>query len=86
MAHETCSLVRDAMHTEETGTITVKGFPRPVRTHRVVGLYDDTEVQGRVIRKQQDGLTLIVDREKLTGKSKAAAIRTLQEVVGQLKD
>jgi class 3 adenylate cyclase len=86
LAHETRSLVQDAILTEETGTITVKGFPRPVRTHRVVGFYDDTEVQGRVIRKQQDGLTLIIDRKKLTGKGKAAAIRALQEVVGQLKD
>ena len=86
LAHETCSLIQDAMLTEETGTITVKGFPRPVRTHRVVGFFDDSTVQGRVIRKQQDGLTLIIDREKLTGKSKAAAIRTLQDVVGQLKD
>jgi class 3 adenylate cyclase len=86
LAHETCSLVQDAILTEETGTITVKGFPRPVKTHRVVGFYDDTEVQGRVIRKQQDGLTLIIDRKNLTKKGKAAAIRTLQEVVGQLKD
>ncbi len=32
IAHETCSLVSDAVLTEETGTITVKGFARPVRT------------------------------------------------------
>ncbi len=86
LAHETYSLVKDAVLTEETGTITVKGFPRPVRTHRVVGLYDDTALQGRVIRKEQDGLTLIIDRDKLTREGKAAAIRALQEVVGQLKD
>ena len=86
LAHETCSLVQDAVLTEETGTITVKGFPKPVRTHRVVGLFDDSAVQGRVIRRQQDGLTLIVDRKKLSGKGKAAAIRALQEVLGQLKD
>ncbi len=86
LAHETNSLVKDAVLTEETGTISVKGFPRPVRTHRVVGLYDDTALKGRVIRKEQDGLTVIIDRDKLTRKGKAAAIRALEEVAGQLKD
>ena len=37
LAHETYALVKDAVLTEETGTITVKGFPRPVKTYRVVG-------------------------------------------------
>ena len=41
LAHETYALVKDEVLTEETGTITVKGFSRPVRTHRVVGALDD---------------------------------------------
>jgi hypothetical protein len=52
----------------------------------VVSLYDDTSIQGRIIRKEQEGLTLIIDRKKLTGKGQADAIRALQEAVGQLKD
>jgi class 3 adenylate cyclase/PAS domain-containing protein len=86
LAHETYSLVKDMVLAEETGTITVKGFPRPVKTYRTVGLYDDTAIQGRIIRKEQEGLTLIIDREKLTREGKAEAIRALQEAVGQLKD
>ncbi len=86
LAHETCSLVKDAVFVEETGTITVKGFARPVRTHRVVGLYDEPTVQGRIIRHEQDGLTLTIDRKKLTKKGKAEAIKVLREAVGQLKD
>jgi class 3 adenylate cyclase/PAS domain-containing protein len=86
LAHETYALVKDAVLAEETGTITVKGFPRPVRTHRVVGLYDDTAFRGRIIRHEQDGLTFTIDRKKLTKKRKAEAIKALQEAVGQLKD
>ncbi len=86
LAHETYSLVKDAVLAEETGTITVKGFPRPVKTYRVVDLYDDTAIRDRIIRKEQEGLTLIIDRKKLTQKGAAAAIRVLQEAVGQLKD
>ena len=86
LAHETCSLVKDAVFVEETGTITVKGFSRPVKTYRVVGLYDDSALQGRIIRHEQDGLTLTIDRKKLTKMGKAKAIKALQEAVGQLKD
>jgi class 3 adenylate cyclase/PAS domain-containing protein len=85
LAHETYSLVKDEVLAEETGTITVKGFPRPVKTYRVVGRYDDTALQGRIIRQEQDGLSLIIDRTKLTQRGKAEAIRALQEAVGQLE-
>ncbi len=68
LAHETFSLVKDVVLTEETGTITVKGFPAPVRTHRVVGLHNDSGIQGRIIRQEQEGMLLIIDQKKLTGK------------------
>lgn len=74
------------MLAEETGTITVKGFPNPVRTHRVVGLHDAAGAPGRVIRQEQDGLLLIIDKKKLSGKGRADAIRILEEAVGRLKD
>ncbi len=86
LAHETYSLVKDDVIAEETGTITVKGFPTPVRTHRVVGLRDDMGAGGRVIRQEQDGLLLIIDQKKLTGKGRSDAIRVLQEAMGRLAD
>jgi class 3 adenylate cyclase len=86
LAHETWSLVKDIVVAEETGTITVKGFPSPVRTHRVVGLREDLASGGRMIRQEQEGLLLIIDQKKLTGKSRADAIRLLQEAMGRLAD
>jgi hypothetical protein len=56
-----------------------------VRTYSVVGLYDDLAEQGRIIRKDEDGLTLIIDRNKLTKKSKARAIKAVEDVLSQLK-
>jgi class 3 adenylate cyclase/PAS domain-containing protein len=85
LAHETYSLVKDAVLAEETGTITVKGFPRPVRTHRVVGLHDSAGAFGRIIRQEQEGLLLIIDQKKLTEQGKADAIRALQDAVGMLQ-
>ena len=84
LAHETHSLVKDTVLTEETGTITVKGFAKPVKTYRVVGLHHDTGTDGRVIRQEQEGLLLIIDQKKLTGKSRAEVIRVLQETLGRL--
>jgi class 3 adenylate cyclase/PAS domain-containing protein len=86
LAHETYSLVKDAVVAEETGTITVKGFAKPVKTYRVVGLRDDTEARGRVIRQEQDGLLLIVDQAKLTGDARADAIKALEDAARRLKE
>jgi hypothetical protein len=71
--------------TEEGDTLTVKGFAKPVRAYRVVGLYDDLADQGRIIHHDQDGLALVIDRNKLTKKGKAEAIKALEEAVAQLK-
>ena len=86
LAHETNALVKDDVLTEEQPPITVKGFPKPVRTHRVVGLIDGTGVQGRVIRQEQDGLLLIVDRHKLGEQGRADAIRILENAAAQLRE
>ncbi len=86
LAHETYALVKDSVIAEETGTITVKGFPTPVKTYRVVGLHDETQFKGRVIRQEQDGLLLIIDKARLSDKGRADAIRLLEEAMGRLKD
>jgi hypothetical protein len=86
MAHETHSLVKDTVMTEEGDALTVKGFVKPVRTYSVVGLYDDLAEQGRIIRRDQEGLALEIDREKLTKKGKAEAIKAIKDVLSQLED
>ena len=85
MAHETHALVKDTVLAEEGDTLTVKGFTKPVRTYSVVGLYDDLVERGRIISRDQEGLALKIDRDKLTKKGKAEAIKALEEAVAQLK-
>ena len=84
LAHETYALVKDAVLTEETGTITVKGFAKPVRTHRVVGVLD-ADGPGRIIRREQDGLLLILDQRKLSGGAREEARRILIDAAERLK-
>jgi class 3 adenylate cyclase len=86
MANETYSLVKDTVLTEEQDAISVKGIAKPVRTYKVVGIYDNLVEQGRIILVEQDGLTLTIDRSKLTKKGGARAIEALENTVSQIKD
>ncbi|MDH3580465.1 MAG: PAS-domain containing protein [Hyphomicrobiales bacterium] len=85
MANETYSLVKDTVLAEEQDTISAKGIAKPVRTYKVVGIYDDLVEQGRIIVVEQDGLTLTIDRNKLTKKGGAKAIKALEKTVSQIK-
>ncbi len=83
MAHETHALVKDTVLAEEGDTLTVKGLAKPVRTYSVVGLYDDLAEQGRIIRKEEEGIRILVDLDK---RDKADAIQTIKDVLSQLED
>jgi hypothetical protein len=41
--------------------------------------------QGRIIRKEQDGMALVIDRNKLTKKGKTEAIKAIKDVLSQLE-
>jgi adenylate cyclase len=81
ISQKTYSLVKDTVLTEEQEAIVVKGFAEPVRTHEVVGIYDDLARQGRIIRKEQAGLRILLDLAK---QDKAAAIAAIKDVLAQL--
>ncbi len=83
LAHETHSLVKDTVHAEEGDTLTVQGFAKPVRTYRVVGLYDDLAEQGRIIHTEQGGARVLVDLRK---GDRADAIKVIKDVLSQLED
>ena len=83
MAHETQALVKDTVLAEEVDTLTIKGFAKPVRTYNVVGLYDDLVEQGRIIRREQDGVRLLVELKR---GGKEDAIQAIKDVLSQLED
>ncbi len=83
MTHETHSLVKATVLAEESDALTIKGFANPVQTFCVVGLYDDLAEQGRIIRKEQDGLRIHLDLEK---QDKAKAIGAIEDFLSELKD
>ena len=82
VAHETSCLIKDTILTEEQEAISVKGFAHPVRIYRVVGIYDELENEGRVIREERDGFRLLVD---LTKGDQAGAFAAVEDVLARLK-
>ncbi len=75
-------LIKDTILTEEQEPVSVKGFAHPVRVYRVVGIYDELEKDGRVIREERDGFRLLVD---LTKGDQARAIAAVENVLARLK-
>ena len=82
IAHETYSLIKDSVLAEEQSPITVKGFAKPIRTYWVVGIYDDLEQEGQIIRKEQDGIKIMVE---LGQRDKECAIRAIEDMLSELK-
>jgi adenylate cyclase len=82
VTHETSSLIKDTILTEEQENVSVKGFAHPVRVYRVVGIYDELERDGRIIREERDGFRLLVD---LTKEDQARAIAAVENVLARLK-
>ncbi len=83
MTSETHSLVKDTVFVEESETLTVKGFARPIRTYKVSGIYDDLVEEGRIIRKEQAGLRILLDLDK---QDTASAIEAIEDILSQLKN
>ena len=86
LANETYSLVRDWLLAEEGETISVKGFARPIKTFRVLGRRDDLADEGRVIHREQSGVTLTIDQDRMVGADKAEAVQLLKEALARLEE
>jgi adenylate cyclase len=82
MSHETYSLVKDLVLAEEQEPIHAKGFAKPVRNYKVLAGFDQLTDERRVIHKEQYGLRLFLDLQKL---DKASAVQTLESVLSRLR-
>jgi adenylate cyclase len=82
VSHETASLIKDVILTEEQKPVSLKGFAHPVRFYRVIGIYNQLEKDARIIREEHDGFRLLVD---LTKGDQAGAIVAVENVLARLK-
>jgi class 3 adenylate cyclase len=82
---ETRSLVEGAVRTEDRGSVTIKGFARPIKVFGVAGDYRNEQAQGRVTSVECEGMRLLVDYEKLSDANRKGAIVALEQTVERLK-
>ncbi|NNE05615.1 MAG: adenylate/guanylate cyclase domain-containing protein [Xanthomonadales bacterium] len=85
LAYETWSLVKDWVRAEEAETITVKGFARPITTYRVRGIQSEPDDKARVFRHEQEGLNVILDRDRLGAEEKVKAAEALRNALRVLE-
>jgi PAS domain S-box-containing protein len=82
LAHETYSLVKDMVLAEERDPIQAKGFSKPVRNYEVLDQFDTAADRRQVIRREQDGMRIFLDLQKL---DRTAAVRNLKSIISQLR-
>ena len=82
LSHETNALVQGLVMTEEQPPITVKGFPKPISSYKIVGTFDDLIKEGRVVLEERDGLHVLVD---LTKQDSSDVIEILEGILTRLK-
>src|SRR6185295_17497117 len=61
LSHATYSLVKDKVLADEREPIRAKGIAKLVRNYRVLQRIEDTIEHGNTIRKEQDGLKILLD-------------------------
>ncbi|NNC91076.1 MAG: adenylate/guanylate cyclase domain-containing protein [Acidimicrobiia bacterium] len=85
LSNETYSLVKDWLMAGEAAAITVKGFPRPVTTYRVKGIYEELKTEGHIIHHDRNGLRLTIESGELSDTHRAEAISILEDAATELK-
>lgn len=86
LANETHSLVRDQVIAKEGEPIRIKGFARPVKTFRVVGIKAETNTQTQVFDRQESGVSIRIDQAGMSAKAKASARQTLNDALAHLEE
>jgi class 3 adenylate cyclase len=82
MEAETYAQVKDWLRAEERDAITVKGFPKPIRTFAVKGIYEDRAAKRSIIHHESIGLNITIDTEQVEDRE---AIRVLEKTLAELK-
>lgn len=84
ISSETYALVRDAIQAEEVGLLTLKGLSRPARAYKVLGIYEDMEAAGDLIRIDHPGLQMLFKPSSLADDLRQDARNSLLEALRRL--
>jgi class 3 adenylate cyclase/HAMP domain-containing protein len=86
ISYETYAHVRNVIHCEEEGQITVKGIAYPVATYRVVDAYEDLGKQRQHIHEDRPNLKLDVDLDRMSADERNQAAELLRHALDRLSN
>ena len=79
IAHETWSLVKDAVIAKEMSPLTVKGFDQPLHVYELLGLRES--VSTKTIRRNIDGMKVTIE---LARGNREQTIQVLKELIDEI--
>jgi len=83
LAAETYSLVKDWLPAEEQEAIHFKGFPKPIQTFSVQGIYDELANDEHLFRHEDEGVTISINGNRA---DKVKTKEALQRAIAQLDE
>jgi class 3 adenylate cyclase/phosphoglycerate-specific signal transduction histidine kinase len=86
ISYETYALVKDEIHCEEHGEVTVKGIAYPVATYQVVNSYANLGESPERIREDLPNLKLNADLDAMSDQERSEAIAALRRALDRIGD
>lgn len=86
ISHETFSLVQDKIMCREKGSITVKGFSRPVPVYQVVDFRHNLAANPSFLEHELPGFSMYLDATKITNYDREKVVKMLENAATKLKD
>jgi len=84
ISYETFALVKDEIHCQEHGEVTVKGIAYPVATYQVIDTYSNLGERPNRIREDRPNLKLNADLGAMTEQERSEAAAVLQKALNQI--
>ena len=84
MSYETYAAVRQRIHCEERGPISVKGIAYPVATYQVVDAYENLGAEHGFIHEERPSLKLDLDLDAMSADDRFLAAAVLREALDRL--
>ena len=84
ISYETYADVRQRIHCEERGHISVKGIAYPVATYQVVDAYENLGMDRRFIHEERPNLRLDLDLDAMSADDRSHAATVLREALDRL--
>ena len=84
IAYETFALVKDEIHCEKFGEITVKGISHPIETYQVVDAYENLGREREVFFEDFPNYHLKIDFEKLSSDERSRVDESLRRALVKL--